>query len=225
MPLLPSNSCQSTERTINKKHNHSGCVIYLWRAQQDCKFPTRCVGLLSPRKIQTASVACFHQLSAPNLCSRPTGTHDKQKPDRGGRFFIYGAPSRTRTCNPQIRNLLLYPIEPWAHIAFILIEFCAFFKSDFIQKNIAVAGGIFECPERKERRKRNGHSKLVKNVWGPKVQRRENVGGSLNPQGPNPTTLSSKSNGLILLTNRNVIHFIWFVKYFCQKFFLLNFCG
>ena len=127
-------------------------------------------------------------------------------------LFIYGAPSRTRTCNPQIRNLLLYPIEPWAHITFILIEFCAFFKSDFIQKNIAVAGGIFECPERKERRKRNGHSKLVKNVWGPKVQRRENVGGSLNPQGPNPTTLSSKSNGLILLTNRNVIHFIRFVK-------------
>ena len=30
----------------------------------------------------------------------------------------------------------------------------------FLQKNIAVAGGIFECPERKERRKRNGHSKL-----------------------------------------------------------------
>jgi len=37
--------------------------------------------------------------------------------------------------------------------------------------------------------------------------------------------LSSKSNGLILLTNRNVIHFIWFVKYFCQKNFLLNFYG
>ena len=28
---------------------------------------------------------------------------------------VPGAPSRTRTCNPQIRNLLLYPIEPWAH--------------------------------------------------------------------------------------------------------------
>ena len=34
------------------------------------------------------------------------------KPD-----LIFGAPSRTRTCNPQIRNLLLYPVEPWAHVA------------------------------------------------------------------------------------------------------------
>lgn len=38
--------------------------------------------------------------------------------------------------------------------------------------------GVSECPERKERRKRNGHSKPC---LGPRVQRRENVGGSLNP--------------------------------------------
>ena len=36
------------------------------------------------------------------------------------------------------------------------------------------------CPERKERRKRNGHPKLS---FEPKVQRRENVGGSLKTLG------------------------------------------
>ncbi len=41
--------------------------------------------------------------------------HNKKIANRG--FALAktdGAPSRTRTCNPQIRNLLLYPVEPWA---------------------------------------------------------------------------------------------------------------
>jgi len=66
------------------------------------------------------------------------------------------------------------------------------------------------CPERKERRKRNGHPKLM---FGPKVQRRENVGGSLKTLGP------IKSNDFHPLTNRNIIHKKRFVKYFVKKFF------
>ena len=54
------------------------------------------------------------------------------------------------------------------------------------------------------------HSKLL----GSRVQRRENVGGSLNPWIPLPS-------GLTPLTNRNVIHKTQFVKYFCQKNFLV----
>ena len=66
------------------------------------------------------------------------------------------------------------------------------------------------CPERKERRKRNGHPKLLK---GPKVQRRENVGGSLKTLSP------LWSNDFHPLTNRNVIHKILFVKYYKKKIF------
>ena len=135
-----------------------------------------------------------------------------KNPTVGVGFLFMARPAGLEPATHRLEICCSIQLSHGRNDAFILIEFCAFFKSDFIQKNISVAGGIFECPERKERRKRNGHSKLVKNVWGPKVQRRENVGGSLNPQGPNPTTLSSKSNGLILLTNRNVIHFIQFVK-------------
>ena len=65
------------------------------------------------------------------------------------------------------------------------------------------------CPERKERRKRNGHPKLL---FGPKVQRRENVGGSLKTLGP------IKSNDFHPLTNRNIIHKKQFVKYFVKFF-------
>ena len=61
---------------------------------------------------------------------------------------------------------------------------CRFYIGTFfIQKNIAVAGGIFECPERKERRKRNGHSKLSKmvGVQGPEERECRRESESLGP--------------------------------------------
>ena len=36
-------------------------------------------------------------------------------------FHFIGAPDRSRTCNRQNRNLILYPIELRAHISFPII--------------------------------------------------------------------------------------------------------
>ena len=33
-------------------------------------------------------------------------------------LFSFGTPSRIRTCGPQIRSLMLYPAELWAHFYF-----------------------------------------------------------------------------------------------------------
>jgi len=92
-------------------------------------------------------------------------------------------------------------------------------------KKISPFPAVFSNAQKGRKGEKETGTLNCKKRWGPKVQRRENVGGSLNPWGPFDNFKLSKSNGLILLTNRNVIHFIRFVKYFCQKFFSYIFYG
>ena len=74
-----------------------------------------------------------------------------------------GAPSRTRTCNPQIRNLLLYPIEPWAHMSHILNQTHFNFKFVFFAHiwNIWDIPRLFCAPAQKEGVARNHDSGWV----------------------------------------------------------------
>ena len=92
-------------------------------------------------------------------------------------------------------------------------------------KNTAVSGGIFRMPLKG--RKGEKEIRHPKPRFRPKVQRRENVGGSLKTLGP------IKSKRKIPLTNRNIIHKKRFVKYFVnvsifmgispQKYYFLSF--
>jgi len=68
------------------------------------------------------------------------------------------------------------------------------------------------CPERKERRKRNGHPKLM---CRPKVQRRENVGGSLKTLGLIKVKRFSSFDESKYNTQKPIC------QVFCQKYFLV----
>lgn len=78
-------------------------------------------------------------------------------------------------------------------------------------------GGVSECPERKERRKRNGHSKLSNWVGAQSPEERECRRES---ESLNPVSLGSPP-----LTNRNVIQYLLFVKNICQKKITTIFVG
>ena len=90
-----------------------------------------------------------------------------------------------------------------------------------IKKRRRSPAGVSECPERKERRKRNGHSKLSKvGVQSPEERECRRESESLGPIG-----VFTPSPGFPPLTNRNVIHFFIFVKYHCPKYFFVLFLG
>ena len=69
-----------------------------------------------PSKIKTARPRRGPKKIAPP--GAPVGTRFKQEGDHTERN---GAPGRTRTCDPQIRNLVLYPAELRRHIGEMLI--------------------------------------------------------------------------------------------------------
>jgi len=79
-----------------------------------------------------------------------------------------------------------------------------------------VCGGVSECPERKERRKRNGHSKPKKGVGAQSPEERECRRES---ESLNPTGLSHPVIGFCPFDESKCNTYLLICQVICQKFF------
>ena len=83
----------------------------------------------------------------------------------------------------------------------------------------AVASAVFpNAPKGRKGEKEIGHSKPICGAQSPEERECRRESESLNPMGFSPRR---RGFPLCPLTNRNVIHFLVFVKYFCQNYFIL----
>ncbi len=89
-----------------------------------------------------------------------------------------------------------------------------------MNKKIApLPAGFPSAPKGRKREKENGHSKLV---LGPRVQRRENVGGSLNLW--SPQMFSHLVIRFFPFDDSNIVYKKRFVKCFVKKKFSIVSC-
>ena len=100
-------SCRLSDRPYK-----TAGALWLWRglsetglaANRFWRFLGRCpVALLRPNRVAICRTTGSN---------RPSGTQYKAKrPAVAGRFALYGAPDRIRTCDPRLRRAVLYPTE------------------------------------------------------------------------------------------------------------------